>query len=130
MNKPKKVTTYTIIALLLLSTILTAQAVAPPIVPGHETYQTIEGVLDTDEYILYPYDEVNVDIGFSKYGEMIDGDSETGLSYKGIDVFANPEVPKDLWCSGWIMDIHYTEGGYLRNTWAYALFSDRTVTGV
>lgn len=130
MNKPKKVTTYTIIALLLLSTILTAQAVAPPIVPGHETYQTIEGVLDTDEYILYPYDEVNVDIGFSKYGEMIDGDTETGLSYKGIDVFANPEVPKDLWCSGWIMDIHYTEGGYLRNTWAYALFSDRTVTGV
>ena len=133
MNKPKKQTALIIIATLLLSTILSItgiHAVEPPTVPGHETYQTIDGVLDTDEYILYPYDEVNVDIGFSKYGEMIDGDSETGLSYKGVDVFANPAVPKELWCSGWIMDIHYTEGGYLRNTWAYALFSDRTVSGV
>jgi hypothetical protein len=28
------------------------------------------------------------------------------------------------------MDIHYTEGGYLRNVWAYALYSDRTVAGI
>jgi hypothetical protein len=133
MNKPKKHTALIIITALLLSTILSItgiHAVEPPTVPGHETYQTIEGLLDTDEYILYPYDEVNVDIGFSKYGEMIDGDTEIGLSYKGVDVFANPAVPKELWCSGWIMDIHYTEGGYLRNIWAYALFSDRTVSGV
>jgi len=133
MNKPKKHTALIIITALLLSTILSItgiHAVEPPTVPGHETYQTIEGLLDTDEYILYPYDEVNVDIGFSKYGEMIDGETETGLSYKGVDVFANPAVPKELWCSGWIMDIHYTEGGYLRNIWAYALFSDRTTMGV
>ena len=51
MNKPKKVTALAIITLLLLSTILTAQAVTPPTVTGHETYQTIEGVLDTDEYV-------------------------------------------------------------------------------
>jgi hypothetical protein len=133
MNKPKKQTSLIVIAILLLSTILsitTVQAVEPQPVPGQETYQTIEGVLDSDTYILYPYDEINVDIGFSKYGEMIDGDTETGLLYKGIDAFANPAVPKDLWCSGWIMDIHYTEGGYLRNVWAYALFSDRTVLGI
>ncbi|MFH1180235.1 MAG: hypothetical protein V1710_07740 [Candidatus Bathyarchaeota archaeon] len=133
MNKPKKQTSLIVIAILLLSTILsitTVQAVEPQPVPGQEAYQTIEGVLDSDTYILYPYDEINVDIGFSKYGEMIDGDTETGLSYKGIDVFANPAVPKELWCSGWIMDIHYTEGGYLRNVWAYALFSDRTVSGI
>jgi hypothetical protein len=28
------------------------------------------------------------------------------------------------------MDIHYTEGGYLKNVWAYALYSDRTVAGI
>jgi hypothetical protein len=130
MNKPKKRIAITLIITLLLSSIVTALAVEPPTVPGKETYQTIEGILDTDEYILYPYDEINVDIGFSKYGELIDGDSKTGLSYKGVDVFANPAVPEELWCSGWIMDIHYTEGGYLRNVWAYALYSDRTASGI
>ena len=132
MNKPKKQTALFIIAILLTTilSVATVQAVEPPTVLGHETYQSIDGLLDSDEYILYPYDEINVDIGFSKYGELIDGDTETGLMYKGVDVFANPAVPKELWCSGWIMDIHYTEGGYLRNVWAYALFSDRTVMGV
>ncbi|HDJ22114.1 MAG TPA: hypothetical protein ENF19_02805, partial [Candidatus Bathyarchaeota archaeon] len=131
MKKLQKATPLAIVILLLVSTMAaTVYASEPPTIPGHETYQSVEGLLETDVYTLYPYDEASLDIGFSKYGEMIDGDNGVGLEYKGVDAFANPAVPRELWCSGWIMDIHYTEGGYLRNIWAYALFSDRTPEGV
>jgi hypothetical protein len=105
-------------------------ATLPPTEPGNEEYKSVMGLLDSDTYILYPYEEESIDIGFSKYGEMIDGDMGLGLKYKGVDVFANSMVPRELWCNGWVMDIHYTQGGYLRNVWAYALFSDRTVEGI
>jgi hypothetical protein len=103
-------------------------AATPPAVPGD--YVSVEGLLDTDTYILYPYEEESIDIGFSKYGEMIDGDMGLGLKYGDVDVFANPMVARELWCNGWVMDIHYTQGGYLKNVWAYALFSDRTIDGI
>jgi hypothetical protein len=57
---------------------------------------------------------------------MIDGDMGLGLKYGDVDVFANPSVARELWCNGWVMDIHYTDGGYLKNIWAYALYSDRS----
>jgi hypothetical protein len=104
-------------------------AATPPAATNPE-YMSVEGLLDTDTYILYPYEEESIDIGFSKYGEMIDGDMGLGLKYGDVDVFANPSVARDLWCNGWVMDIHYTQGGYLKNVWAYALFSDRTVDGI
>ncbi len=130
----RKITSLGLIGILLLSSLITvmpiALAVELPTVPGNVEFMTVEGLLSSDEYILYPYEEESITIGFSKYGEMIDGDANTGLVYKGVDVFANPEVPVELWCNGWIMDIHYTEGGYLRNTWAYALYSDRTPEGI
>ncbi|MCW4049866.1 MAG: hypothetical protein NWE89_09030 [Candidatus Bathyarchaeota archaeon] len=114
------------IGILLLSSIIPiAFAATPPTIPGNETYMTVDGVLDTDSYILYPYEEESLNIGFSKYGEMINPDAGVGLEYKGIDVFANPNVvPMSKWSSGWIMDIHYIQQGHLRNVWAYALFSD------
>ena len=125
--------TILLLAVLILSSIWMlplATAVVPPEVPGGGTYYSDYGVLDTDTYLLYPWEDTSIQVGFSKYGELIDELMGLGLRYDGVDVFANSMVPIKDWCSGWIMDIHYTEGGYLRNTWAYALFSDRTVAGV
>ncbi len=124
---------------ILLLTILTlssiwmlplANTMVPPEVPGGGTYYSDYGLLDTDTYLLYPWEDTSIQVGFSKYGELIDANMGLGLKYDGVDVFASSMVPIQDWCSGWIMDIHYTQGGYLRNTWAYALFSDRTVAGV
>lgn len=132
-KKVNQIASLILVIVLLQSAIITISPIAfasEHDLPEIGDYMSVEGILDTDEYVLYPYEETNVDIGFSKYGELIDGETLTGLSYKGIDVFANPEVPSELWCNGWVMDIHYTEGGYLRSTWAYALFSDRTAEGV
>ena len=132
--KNNKLASLLLIGVLLLSSVIgiipIATAAVPPTEPGKEDYTSEYGLLDSDTYVLYPYEETSIDIGFSKYGEMIDGDMGLGLKYDGVDVFANPAVPKELWCNGWVMDIHYTDGGYLKNTWAYALFSDRTLAGV
>ena len=107
-----------------------ANAIVPPEVPGGGEYYSDYGVLDTDTYFLYPWEDMSIQIGFSKYGELIDENLGLGLKYDGVDVFANSMIPVKDWCSGWIMDIHYTQGGYLRNTWVYALYSDRTVQGI
>jgi hypothetical protein len=106
-----------------------AYAALPETPGGGDTYSDY-GLLDSDTYVLYPWEDTSLQVGFSKYGELIDDNMGLGLRYDGVDVFANSMVPIKDWCSGWIMDIHYTQGGYLRNTWAYALFSDRTVAGV
>ncbi|MFW6109009.1 MAG: hypothetical protein ACOC6N_01030, partial [archaeon] len=125
--------TNLVLAVLILSSIWIvplANAVVPPEVPGGAEYYNDNGVLDTDTYLLYPWEDTSINIGFSKYGELIDENQGMGLKYGDVDVFASSTVPIKDWCSGWIMDIHYTEGGLLRNTWAYALFSDRTVDGI
>jgi hypothetical protein len=101
-----------------------AFTVTPPNIPGNEVYMNDDGVLASDTYILYPYQDKNLYIGFSKYGELIDGDTGVGLKYGGIDVFANPAVPENKWSNGWVMDIHYVDQGHLKNIWAYALYSD------
>ncbi|HDJ22179.1 MAG TPA: hypothetical protein ENF19_03135, partial [Candidatus Bathyarchaeota archaeon] len=107
-----------------------AMGVKPPEVPGGGEYWLDQGVLHNDTYFLYPWEKESIRIGFSKYGEMINYPEGVGLRLGDVDAFANNMVPVKDWCSGWIMDIHYTQGGYLRNVWAYALFSDRTVEGV
>ncbi|TRO53806.1 hypothetical protein E2P71_05655 [Candidatus Bathyarchaeota archaeon] len=89
------------------------------------------GVLHSDTYVLYPYEEKSINIGFSKYGELIDADAGVGLEYDGVDVFANPAVPMWKWSNGWVMEVHYTEQNKLRSVWAYALFSDNSdVSGI
>ena len=134
MKKTASRITTTIILLILTASSLwmlpLANAVEPPVVSGGGEYYADYGVLDSDTYILYPWEEKSLQVGFSKYGEIINADMGLGLRYDGVDAFANPMVPIPYWCSGWVMDIHYTKGGYLKNTWAYALFSDRTVEGV
>ncbi len=133
MRTKKSRFTILVLAILTLSSIWMlplANAIVPPEVPGGGEYYSDYGVLDTDTYFLYPWEDTSIQVGFSKYGELIDENQGLGLKYDGVDVFANSMIPVKDWCSGWIMDIHYTQGGYLRNTWAYALYSDRTVQGI
>ena len=121
----RKVASILTIGVLLLSMLVPmVAAVTPPPVGG--TYMNDEGVLHSDTYSLYPYEEKSLSIGFSKYGELIDDDAGVGLKYSGYEVFANPAVEKYKWSNGWIISIHYTDQNYLKNVWAYALFSDNS----
>jgi hypothetical protein len=115
-----------------------ASAATPPTIPGNEEYLSDFGVLHSDTYFLYPYEKKSLNIGISKYGEMIDLDQEVGLEYDGVDVFANPNgleydgvdvfanpnVPMEKWSNGWIMNIYYTDQSILKNVWAYAMTTD------
>jgi hypothetical protein len=85
--------------------------------------QTMTGVLATDTYTLYPYSAGNLTWGFSKYGELVS--HTTGLAYKGMDVFHNPNVLEKDWSNGWFIDIHYADlANTYQHAWAYALYSD------
>ena len=127
----KKLTSMIAIGLLVLSallpTLMTVSAVTPPSLGGD--YNSVNGVLDTDTYTLYPWDDSSINIGFSKYGELISADDSVGLEYKGIDAFANSIVPQNQWNNGWLMDIHWVDNGCLNNIWAYALYSDWVTSG-
>jgi hypothetical protein len=122
----RKITTILAILILITSSVTIAFAITPPTIPGNEEYMNDEGVLHSDTYVLYPYEEKSINIGFSKYGELIDGDTGVGLEYDGVDVFANPAVAEWKWSNGWVMEIHYTEQNKLRSVWAYALYSDNS----
>jgi hypothetical protein len=89
-------------------------------------YKTVNGVLGTDTYLLYPYLNKSLKIGFSQFGETIDGNTKTGLLYDGIDPFAPPggSPPEWQWIEGWILNITYVQGGRYKNVWALATYSD------
>lgn len=94
-----------------------------------DDYAYLEGVLDTDSYVLYPYENKSLDIGFSMYGEMVNPDEPVGLRYDdGVDPFSNENVSAFEWNEGWLMNITYDYEGDLHNVWAYALFSDFRAT--
>ncbi|MEM2912317.1 MAG: hypothetical protein QW146_07425 [Candidatus Bathyarchaeia archaeon] len=96
-------------------------------------YMTVNGVLNTDKYSLYPYKKELLKLGLSKFGELIDDTTNVGLEYAGArDPFAPvagttvpPELQKNVWINGWFIDIRYNHSvwGY-RNVWAGALFAD------
>lgn len=112
-------------------------------------YCWIEGVLHSDTYELYPYLEESIDIGFSKYGEMIGYDEDSGIGlgiqYPGyesagntydqrdetsVEPFANEEIDVDVWMNGWFIDIKYKKApGDWREIWAFAMFSDGSLHG-
>ncbi len=151
-----------LLAITLASTALLAMFAMLPI-PAAATefidvddYCWIEGVLDSDTYLLYPYARKSVDFGFSKYGEMIGYNEDTeiglGIQYPGytgaacpdapagtydqqlgssVDPFCNEEIAVDWWMNGWFIDIKYTPlGGEAdREIWAFALFSDGSSHG-
>jgi hypothetical protein len=100
-------------------------------------YMTVNGVLNSDYYSLYPYSAKSLKIGFSKYGEMIDSNTNTGLEYGAVDPFAAPagsavgSIPKSMWLNGWLINITYYNipQGKTRNVWATAQFADATAYG-
>ena len=127
MNQKKLITilaTITIIAILSVSLFFTQFSVATA-----TTYDannmTVNGVLASDSYVLFPYTKENLIFGFSKYGELINGVAKQGLEYDGLDVFANPNVYEKDWSQGWFIDIHYAdlENNYKR-AWAFAMYTD------
>jgi len=133
---------------LTLTTFLAMFAILRPAVSTEvidvDNYCWIEGVLDSDTYALYPYAQESLDIGFSKYGEMIGYNEATGiglgLQYPGyagagdtydqtddtsVDPFCNEYIGINWWMNGWFLDIKYrTPAGSDREIWAMALFSD------
>jgi len=114
----------------------------------NSNYCVVEGVLTSDSYTLYPYAKKSLDIGFSKYGELIAYNETTGigvgLQYPGYetvgthdqssgtsaDPWCNELVNVDLWLNGWFIDIKYPKAiGEWREIWAFAMFSDGSLHG-
>ncbi|MCK4320446.1 hypothetical protein KAW11_02425, partial [Candidatus Bathyarchaeota archaeon] len=139
---------------LTLTTFLATFAIMRPAVSTEfidvDDYCWIEGVLHDDTYALYPYAQESIDIGFSKYGEMIGYNEATGIGlgiqYPGyesaatvdapagtydqtedssVDPFCNEYIGVNWWMNGWFIDIKYrTPAGVYREIWAMAIFSD------
>ncbi|MGQ9469175.1 MAG: hypothetical protein ACUVTD_05035, partial [Nitrososphaerales archaeon] len=117
-----------------LMTRMTSGFGVPPGADPPEWYMTVQGVLDTDTYTLYPYEQKSLKIGFSQFGEMIDSINNVGLEYAGErDPFAPPAgptvdtaMPKRVWMEGWLINITYfsTITGKMRNVWATAQHAD------
>ncbi|MGQ9565051.1 MAG: hypothetical protein ACUVT5_00700 [Candidatus Bathyarchaeales archaeon] len=99
--------------------------------PYAETdYKKIYGILHNDTYLLYPYENKSVDVGFSKYGELMNPYAPCGLNYSGIiDPFANTFVARQDWNEGWVLNCTYIQSGQYRNVWAFALYSDTLGSG-
>ena len=136
---------YALIALVLTVLMLAPIFYLPTVVAApspEQTYMKVDGVLNTDKYALYPYFKRSLNIGFSKYGEMInpevvgaDGLLGVGLEYKDeegnflVDPFApDPSViPMEEWSEGWyIKIIYYNKAeGQRRCVWAYENKMDR-----
>jgi hypothetical protein len=86
---------------------------------------TVEGVLATDSYVLFPFTKESLTFGFSKYGELINGADKVGLQYEGLDVFANSHVLEKDWSQGWFIDIHYVDlENHYKRAWAFAMYTD------
>jgi len=133
----KKPIAILVTAVFLLSAIVVAASVTPASVLAatdpSSWYVTKSGVLSSDYYTLYPFEsDASVKIGLSRFGEMIDSNTNTGLEYRGADPFAPPagsgtvaSIPKNLWINGWLLNITYYNRllGW-RNVWAAALFAD------
>jgi len=104
-------------------------------------YTSVNGVLSTDAYSLYPYAKKSVTVGFSKFGELIglpegvdpDTAAQTdwvGLAYDGRDPFCPASIiPMTSWVNGLYMDLQYIDPALSgvqrdRHLWAFAMFGD------
>jgi hypothetical protein len=141
-NRKESFLAVSIAVLLLLSTCF---AVVPAVAPGlpagadiPEWYETVKGVLNSDTYSLYPYQKKSLNIGFSKFGEMLNLLDKVGLEYDTRDPFAPPAgpsipvgIPQRKWFSGWLINItyrHATASPSYRNIWAVALHASVDTT--
>jgi hypothetical protein len=115
----------TIIILSFIGPLFLVQAAIDPA----DWYMTVEGVLDTDYYELYPFEDESFTVGFSKFGEFIDQSTGMGLNYSGKDPFANEGISAKYWVNGWYCDARYIHRFHgVRHFWAFALFADGVAT--
>jgi hypothetical protein len=145
---PKKIKSVLAVIILLTSFasfgIQAALAVHDP-----DDYIAVQGVLTTDTYDFYPYENLSVDFGFSKYGENIYWSPGEwiglGIQYPGFDEvgeweqyigspsrdpFGSELINKDLWLNGWFMEVRYTHRSERdRRLLAMAMFADMTASG-
>jgi len=135
MDKIKKLIVLSIAAIMLLSLFAPMLLIQPvSAADPADWYMTINGVLNTDYYKLYPYESALLKVGLSKFGELIDDTTNVGLEYDNArDPFASPAgpyidedwLPKNVWINGWYMSILYNHSVWgLRHVWAGALFAD------
>lgn len=148
-SKSKMLTTVVLLTIILAA--FGIQRLSATNYTDVNNYCLVEGVFHSDSYTLYPYAQESLDVGFSKYGEMIGYNEATGiglgLQYPGyaaagntydqdqlvetsVDPFANEQLDVDVWMNGWFIDIKYQKAtGEFREIWAFALFSDGTLHG-
>jgi len=97
-----------------------------------EWYMTVYGVLDDDKYTLYPYTDKSLNVGFSKYGELIDCSTGVGMEYGDSDPFGNEGINVNRWLNGWFIDISYKHRWLAqkdRKLWAMAMHADGLAHG-
>jgi hypothetical protein len=138
---PKKI--LTVLAILILSTGIFTPIMFTPVMAADpaDWYTEVEGVLDSDSYVLYPYRNQSIKFGLSKFGEMINNNTKVGMEYAGErDPFAAPpgpdldmgKLPPKVWINGWYIDIIYNHSSAVwgeRRLWAGALFGDLSSYG-
>jgi len=97
----------------------------------------MEGVLSTDSYVRYPYAAKNLEIGFSRYGELVTPQNGSytenglktgrGLAYDGLEAFACPDGQGKYYpLEGWLLQYNFTNllTKKVESGLAYALYSD------
>jgi hypothetical protein len=119
---------------ILMATVILVSSIIPLLAQGVYTSTanglTVDGVLKTDAYVMYPFEKENLYLGISKYGELINGEAKQGLEYGIMDAFANPAVAEADWSQGWFIDIHYADAdNRFCNVWAFAMYTDLSGSG-
>jgi hypothetical protein len=129
----RKKTIAAFATIMILATTFTPLLFSPGVeaVDPSDWFHTVEGVLHSDTYALYPYwNNLSLNIGFSKYGEMIDPTTGTGMNYSERDPFANEGIPIQYWINGWLIELRYTHRTHHdRRILAAAMFADMTGYG-
>jgi hypothetical protein len=136
----------TLVMASLILTLFPALGFALPLSEGVDGV-TVDGVLTSDYYELYPYAPESLSIGFSKYGELInlnDDGTGTGMQYPGYesvgtydqteltsrDPFGNEGININRWFNGWLLQCDYRHRWLTptsardRDLWAFAMFAD------
>jgi len=141
MERKKKLLTILTTATIIITIFAPTLLIKPVAATDPDSWYTnVSGVLASDYYALYPFNEKSVKVGFSKFGEIIDTRStyNIGLEYGGErDPFAPvagttvpDQIPKEVWLNGWLINITYThQSAGARNVWATAQHSDLVAYG-
>ncbi len=141
----KKLVIATIVSLIITLTMFTAINPIQAAVNDPPAWYTVtNGVLDSDYYMMYPFEPNSVSYGFSKFGELLaipPGADQSvqanwvGMMYDGRDPFAPLDtVPMTSWINGWYVTVEYTDPAVAglakdRHLFAFAMFADGYTAG-